>query len=335
MRATTFLPVLLCFNAVATADVLVLKNGDRLSGSIATLDQGKLKLETSYAGSIGISWPEVEQITSEGPLVVRLAGGGILQGVLASPQPGQLAMAGKAPVPLDQVVLIGHELKEVENPGLLEEWHGAANLGYALARGNTEVTTLSVAVAPERKTEQDRMVAGFQALKSTQNGITSSDLLKGRFRYERNLRDRLFVYGAANLETDEREQLDLRTGQGGGFGIRFQPASHTQVAFFGGLTFLQEKFKDLDRDYHSEGAAGFDLETTWLAPAVFSTKTQYLPLFDQDGRYRLEWEASWTLPLFADFTFGLSMFDSYDSQPPRVTIKKNDFGLLTTLGWKF
>ena len=37
----------------------------------------------------------------------------------------------------------------------------------------------------------------------------------------------------------------------------------------------------------------------------------------------------------SDFTVVLSFYDSYDSDPPDEAANKNDYGVVTSVGWTF
>ena len=58
---------IVCVAAVATllytsahADEVVLKNGDRITGTVVELADGTLSIETEYAGVVKIDWSQVE-----------------------------------------------------------------------------------------------------------------------------------------------------------------------------------------------------------------------------------------------------------------------------------
>jgi len=52
---------LMGFAASAMADEVILKNGDRLSGTVVTKADDKLVFKTKYAGEIKIDWAEVSR----------------------------------------------------------------------------------------------------------------------------------------------------------------------------------------------------------------------------------------------------------------------------------
>jgi hypothetical protein len=55
---------------VSAADVILLKNGDRVSGDIITMEDTVLKVDTDYADVIYIDWEDVAGLTSDKPLWV-------------------------------------------------------------------------------------------------------------------------------------------------------------------------------------------------------------------------------------------------------------------------
>ena len=56
---------------VARADTVWLVNGDRISGTIQSLDRGTLLITTEYGGDIRIAFEHVKTLQSEGELIVR------------------------------------------------------------------------------------------------------------------------------------------------------------------------------------------------------------------------------------------------------------------------
>jgi len=58
----------------AAADEVVLRNGDRLSGTLLHVADGKLALRTPYAESLELDWGEIAQIRTDAPVTVLRRG---------------------------------------------------------------------------------------------------------------------------------------------------------------------------------------------------------------------------------------------------------------------
>ena len=62
-RSSLSLALILLAATSARTDTVVLTNGDRLTGEIQKLADGKLSLKTGYAGDVHIDWKVVDQLT--------------------------------------------------------------------------------------------------------------------------------------------------------------------------------------------------------------------------------------------------------------------------------
>ena len=56
--------------AAPKTDVVVLKNGDRLTGEVQQLDRGRLQLKTDDLGTVEIEWDKVASVTATAPFDV-------------------------------------------------------------------------------------------------------------------------------------------------------------------------------------------------------------------------------------------------------------------------
>ena len=326
--------VVLSHTSFVAGDMINMTNGDRLSGEIQGLASANLSFRTTYAGTLEISWDQIQALSAASPLVVEFSSGVSETGVISSPEPGTLQLDSNRPVSLSQVVAIHKEADVPQEPSFLESWDGSADLGYIFVRGNTTIDNLTVNFGPARETDVDRIRILAQSLYSVQDEAEASSMHSVQGRYDRFLGSRVFFFINGLVETDQREKLDLRTSQGGGLGTEFALDPVTQLSIFGGMTFLQESFKGLDRTLGAEAVAGFEFESARFEPFVIGTLGQLLPILT-DGRYRLQWSANIRIPLFAGFNLGLQMFDNFDSNPPQIDVKKNDIGMVSTLGYTF
>ena len=59
----------------ALADEVFLKNGNHLSGTIVSMGDGKLVLETDFAGRLTIDWVSVERLSTDAALTFVLEEG--------------------------------------------------------------------------------------------------------------------------------------------------------------------------------------------------------------------------------------------------------------------
>ena len=85
------LGVLLLLLAVAVpaaaekTDILLLKNGDRVTGEIDDLEGGLLIYKTDNMGTLNVEWEDIDQLTSKNFFRVELKSGDLRYGSLVEP----------------------------------------------------------------------------------------------------------------------------------------------------------------------------------------------------------------------------------------------------------
>jgi hypothetical protein len=80
----------------AKTDVVVLKNGDRLTGDVEQLERGRLQLKTDDLGTVEIEWDKVASVAAIAPFDVDdMRGNRFLGSLVPGPQGGQLLVVWK------------------------------------------------------------------------------------------------------------------------------------------------------------------------------------------------------------------------------------------------
>ena len=145
------------------ADVVVLKNGDRLTGTAVKLEGGKLSFKTTYADVVAISWDEVSTLTTVQPLVLP-NGKQILSVKAVERQPGGLLVttpSGSFTLPAASVVVLRSPADQQAyeaslHPSWARAWAGTANVNLALSEGNSQTLTYGTGIALARPTRTDK-----------------------------------------------------------------------------------------------------------------------------------------------------------------------------------
>ena len=134
-----------CFAAaVLHADTVVLKNGDRLTGSAVKLEAGKLTFKTAYADAIAIAWDQVISLTMSQALVLPTPNGKLSVTSVERSESGLIVSTPSGPATLNPTVVTvlrsPADQKTYEdslNPNWTHAWAGAVSVSLALARGNS------------------------------------------------------------------------------------------------------------------------------------------------------------------------------------------------------
>jgi hypothetical protein len=146
--------------------------------------------------------------------------------------------------------------------------------------------------------------------------------------------------GLTSFERNEELGIDGRLQLGGGRGYYLRQTASSEVAWFIGTVANKEWITGAASSQESlEGLVG----TTWRVFQFKSPETSLssgaavFPSFTQAHRYRAAVSLSLRRELVPDFFLDLSPYYDYDydKQPPDPTSAKDDYGVVTSVGYSF
>ena len=106
VRISSLILLLVIVRALpAAADEVVLKNGDRLTGTTTALAGGTLTFATAY-GDVKIPWPEVVRLAIQEPILASVAGAPAVPVTIAAGADGQAMLQPGGVVPLGDISLL-------------------------------------------------------------------------------------------------------------------------------------------------------------------------------------------------------------------------------------
>jgi putative salt-induced outer membrane protein YdiY len=342
-RITSLLIIIFVLASQAVADQIVLKNGDRLTGTIVTSDGKTIVLKSDMVGEVSIALDNVEQVTADKPLYVTLKDGRVVNGLVTAKN-SQFEIksnSGAVVVERSAVAVVRSEAEQrayesTLNPGWLEQWNGGADVGFSLTRGNSTTTNLALGMAISRETSSDKtsLYAASVYNREKTSGISRTVANTFRFgaRYDRNINRDWFGYGFTDLEHNGLQNLNLRWVLGGGIGYRAIRNERTKLDLLGGLDISREFFDGENNDRTSLEAQLGQTLTHKITPRLALTEQLYFfPNLSEGGDYRINFDTSLVADVTRRIGWQLTLSDRYLSNPPGG-FKQND--LLLTTGLK-
>ena len=324
--------------AAPKTDVVIMANGDRITGEVKALERGILTYGTDFLGTIRIEWRKVAQLQSGQLLEVELMDGTKLFGTARSlGDRGSLVLAdegdgGVRQVPIDQAIRI----TALEQGRLRDRLDGYLNVGWSAAAAN-DLSQLSLGAGLTYRDAVRLWDIEYTGARSkTETSPSSESQLLG-IEQRRFLRNRWFWSGAGSLESNDQLGLDLRVLLGGGFGRYVIETSSQELTALAGLAVTREEFADGRTQESVEGVlrATYDLFTFEAPDIDISTDLRVFPSFTVSGRVRTHAGLIVSYKFIKDFTYELSLSHSYDSEPQAVGAAKSDWSLVTALGYEF
>jgi putative salt-induced outer membrane protein YdiY len=325
--------------AAASADQVILKNGDRLTGTIVSSDAKTMLIKTDLAGDVNVHWDDVSSIVSSQPLYLGLKDGQTVAGTVTTSD-GTFTVtttaAGTVEVPKANVTAV----RDAAEQKAVDAWSGILDTGLSLTRGNSATLAFSLSAKAARVTKRDKISVYSTAVYASDNTTppsrTTAHAIRGGIRADFNVSERWFVFGLADFEYDEFQHLDLRNVLGGGLGYHVIKRKNTTFDLFGGGDYEQEYFSataafptGLTRKT-GEVLAGEELNMKLNDRFALTEKVSLFPNISDSGQYRFQFDATAATKLKTWLSWQLTFSDRYLSNP-LPGLKSNDELLSTGL----
>jgi putative salt-induced outer membrane protein YdiY len=324
---------------ILQADTVVLANSDRLSGQIQKLQDKRLYLKTTYAGVVEIDWSMVQGISSDQTLQFSMQNGRIVTGSVQSSSEG-LQLSSLPP----RTSILPHEVKAISKPPEEEKfwahWDGSVELGYDLTRGNSRISQSSVGANAEYDSARLRLQSNVSSLFSKQGGAKSTSTHAISTRLDLYLKPHAFAFTLGSFDRDDAQLLSLRTSIGVGLGWQALRSRRSELSLLGGLTFTNENYRGDEEArtgrHASTGEAllGISLERLQWGRLRFIGRSSFYPSVLDRNRIRVVANAGVRVPVMHHVVWTIRLSEQFDSRPV-VTVKKHDYGLISSFGLAF
>lgn len=351
--------ILLAMTIPAFADQIVLKNGDRITGSITKSDGKALVIKTDYAGDVTVKFDSIQSLTSTGDLSVTLGGKTVVGPVTTSGDNIVVATktSGSVEGPKASLSVLRSPAEEAAyqkkmHPGFGEGWSGGVNLGFAVTRGNSETKNLNIAFNTVRVGLHDKLTLYTNSVYSTNDlpgatPHTTANSIGGGARYDRDLTPRVFGFVNADFFHNSLQFLDLRSSLGGGIGLHAIKNPATSLDLLGGINYSHESYSDVPQlppltgfySYTKNYAAALvgDNFTRKLGKSTLVTQSFFFyPDLKDTSQFRWTLNAGTVTKINKWLGWQNSVGDVYASEGLRPAgTKANDLTVATGLNFSF
>jgi|SRR5436190_11234492 len=318
-------------------DVVVLKNGDRITGEIKKIQYGTLYFKPGYAlQNVEIDWTRVGQLDSLDRFNVVLTNGMVHTGLIH-----------KMPTSDDFTITTGQTVVSVSRSEVIrvqptedsrwKQMTGSIDFGFSLASDNRQTQSQLGAVASylgERNTVGLNLTSNL----SSQNDGANTSRNSFTFDYGRRISEKWSATFLTNLLASSQQELDLRTSVGGGVGRILIRTANTRSLVSGGLLFNRERYSPETglQPLSKTAEAWLSLAFTHFRFKVFDLDTRLTayPNLTTRDRVRVNSESNVRWEFVKDWYWNLRIYENFDSHPP-IVAPKNDFGVTTSFGWTF
>jgi len=314
-------------------DVVVVKNGDSLTGEVKGLSRGMLSFKTEATETIQIKWDEVVSLFSTQNLQVELYSGILAFGAI-SPDTTRERMTV-----LGARTSWSFEYSEVVTITPIKKsfWgriDGSVSLGLSYVQA-TNILQLFLNFNSAYRVRKFQLEISANSTVTVQDSSTTRQGID--FAYTRFLPKKFLANGSLSLQENREQGFDLRVLFTGGGGYFLVKDNHQLLSGFVGLTVNVEEPVIGETTQSLEAALSTNFQTfTYHDPKRDLNATFSLyPSLTESGRVRLQLDVNAQWEIVDDFNFILDMLESYDTKPPTEGASKNDLTVTTSLGYSF
>ncbi len=356
MRTRSFLITLLislAFPLLCHADVIHLKNGDRLTGTIVNMEDTKLTFWSKYAGEITLFWQDVEtfEIDDTATIVLKpLPPPSEKEVELPPSEPNDISAQPTDLADDETIETIDEIVEPPTEPQLTPDMVLAINPKPIIpvkitARANTKLTSERGNTVKDvyymngeyiARTDKNRYAFDGEYEKEEKNSFLSEENWLIHAKLSHFVNKNRYGYIDTLFENDKFKDLKFRSTYGVGVGYQFVESEQANLSFSMGVAWVSDMFYDAENKDFYAGQWALDFNRF-----LFRNKLQ---LFHNDKGYvSLENSNDWfiksktglRLPLYNGFTATLQYEYDWDNEPASYNETEEDSKLLLLFGYEY
>jgi putative salt-induced outer membrane protein YdiY len=256
LRKSIMLAAFVLCAFTAHADEVLLKNGDKISGTVISKSGSVLEMKTPYAEKVVIKWDAIDTLNSDKPMTVILKDKQELTGLAGTSQNNSMTLKSggvydSQPIPLTQVDEINKKF-----------FSGMANFGGGLSSGNTERQNYHGDAGVVVRGRDDKVTLGGQYnYGDNTNTVTKETTLNARNwqlygTYAHYFTPKWYAYAHGLFTNDRLQDIQLRSAFGIGAGYQFFSSEDLNLSLEAGPDYVNTNFYDFPFDCNTNGNCG-------------------------------------------------------------------------------
>jgi len=324
-------------------DVIVMNNGDRLTGEIKGLDSGVLYVSFDYIlGTSSVNWSKVNHLESKQEFIVKTEDGSVYTGTLKTAE----SSGGSRPLRIE-ISETPEKSEVVEQRRIVvvdqiadkfwQRFNGAINSGISYTKGN-QSTQYNLNSSVQYPRERWSAGANYSSTLAANSGLTASTRNALNLDGLRLLRKNNWYYtGLAGFRQSSEQEIDLQTNLGGAIGRYLKNTNHAKISVTGGLGWQNTKYTQSLAQQGSQNVAGaiIGAQVNFFSfnKNNLSVTATAFPALSNPGRVYFDTNVTYFIK-FGNLTWNFSFYGNWDNQPP-PNFAGSDYGTSSGLGWTF
>jgi putative salt-induced outer membrane protein YdiY len=295
----------------ARADIVLMANGDRISGKVAEVSEGTLTIGTDYAGTVRISWEKVSSVQTDEPVMIRLNDDTLVSGRILATENGKFKFQEEGqPVPRE-IPKAG--LVQLKEPGL--QWHGDVTLAGKVENGNSNSKNAFLKAEIVMENENIRAVVRGIASREKTDGVLTEDNYFALLKFDRHLSLSSFAYISDEALRDRFEDLQFRNVTSIGLGYTLAKMDGLNVWIEAGPAVMVEKLSDGTDDTWGGGRLGVHAAVSLPLGLEIRDDFVYWANFERWVNWQLHNEVTLSSRLLEGIHVSFAILTDVDNEP--------------------
>jgi len=315
-------------------DVIIMNNGDHITGEIKKLEYAILTFKTDDMGTLQIKWDKITHVISDKYFEVDLQDGRSFYGSLDTTDV------------LREIFIKGYSKQKVVfkkyvvaiNPIKSSFWDilgGDVKVGFNYSKGS-QTGQFNLGATGKYRTKKNYTELTLNSILSFQESKDPTRKQDLTLSSQLFLPGKWLAGGSVGMEQNTELGINLRSSISAGGGYVFLQSNHTY--FFGliGLTFNRESFTDTTTStFNLEGVTNiqFQLFVYDHPKTSLTTLIKFFPGITDFGRIRANYELDFDWEIIYDLYWDMSFYFSYDNKAT-TTASSTDYGITTSFKYE-
>ena len=337
------------------ADVVTFVNGERMSGKLLKVADGKVFFHSEMVGDVSFEWAKVKELNTVKPFAVIAKGtklgkheeNKVPEGTLVVSD-NKIAVTGATAgtVPTEQAAFVvdqpGFDKAISQRPGFTQGWVGAVTAGLSLVEATQKNQNFTSGITLVRKspsvdwmntTSRTSLDFSNSYGKVTQPGSPTlkTNIFHADAEQDEYLSQRLYVLGHAAYDHNYAQGLDLQQLYGGGLGYTAIKDKIQELDVKADLHYEKQQFSTSTLNVNLFGSEFAENYLRKLTRGMVLTQgLLYDASWNNTHAYSAQGMVGLAAPLSKKFSLSINLIDGFLNNPP-PGFKKNSLQFTTGL----
>ncbi len=315
----------------AAADEVVLNNGDRITGKLVELVDGKLSIKTEYAGTVKIDWEQVQSFSTDEPVYLKI-GDNEVRAKVSEAESGTATLQSDDLLTTESIDLSRLESMSYEKKPPVRV-SGRINIGASSTSGNTNTDQLNGELEIVARSDKNRVILLAEVNRQESDGEQTESNWITYFGYDHFISKQWYAYASASAENDKFKDINLRTTLGAGAGYQIFETKKTNWAMELGLSYVNTDYiNEADSDYPAARWAMSFIQKLFDSKIEFFNRDSVHSALDDSNNMFLRTRTGLRFPIVERMNSTIQYNYDYDNNPAPGRVKE-DKAWLFTLGY--